>query len=292
MDVITLDAVTKRYGKVAALDSLTLSVRAGTITALLGPNGAGKSTMLEIITGLRDRDSGAVDVLGADPGREQRRLAERIGVQVQEFNLQATVKVRESLAFFASLYRHPMDVDQLLAQFGLAEKENALFPSLSGGQKRRLAIAKALVGDPELVILDEPTSGLDPQGQEFLRKETQRLRRDGRTVLLSTHDVLDAETLADRVIIIDGGRVVAAGTPAEIVAERCGAWRAQVHGTVSSDVLVDPTLTVVEDDETTVVYGPDRDQVEASIDPAAVVSLRAPSLHDAYFMITGSALRS
>ncbi|WP_116112131.1 ABC transporter ATP-binding protein [Austwickia chelonae] len=284
--------VTKCYSATKALDGLDLVIPAGSIVALLGPNGAGKSTMLEILTGLRLRDAGEVEVLGLDPGRDRRRLAERLGVQVQEFNLQPTVRVEESLRFFASLYRKPLDVDYLLRKFGLEEKRKSPFPTLSGGQKRRLAIARALVGNPELVVLDEPTSGLDPQGQEFLRRETRALAREGRTVLLSTHDVADAQLLADTVIVIDAGRAVAAGAPRQIIAEQCQGWRVEITGSIPAGMADGREHRIVEEGEVTVVYGPDRASVTAGLQGVQVLSEREPTLQDAYFLLTGASLRA
>lgn len=284
--------VRKAYGSVQALDGLSVQVETGNVTALLGPNGAGKTTLMEILTGIRVADAGTVEVLGLDPGRDRRRLSERLGVQVQEFNLQSTVQVREALAFFASLHGDPEDVDSLIARFGLAEKARARFPTLSGGQKRRLAIAKALIGRPELVILDEPTSGLDPQGQQFLRQETRRLRQEGRTVLLSTHDVEDAARLAEAVVIVDQGRVVASGSPGQIVQEHCHGWRAQVAQHPDPAWSTHPGVRVVDDVDASIVYAPDARTVRAVVGTAPIHDERAATLHDAYFLLTGSALRS
>lgn len=284
--------LSKRYGKVQALDGLSMEVRRGDVTALLGPNGAGKTTLMEILTGIRVADSGRVDVLGMNPERDRRSLAERLGVQVQEFNLQATVQVREALAFFASLHVDSEDVDVLLDRFGLAEKAKARFPTLSGGQKRRLAIAKALVGRPELVVLDEPTSGLDPQGQEFLRQETRRLRHEGRTVLLSTHDVEDAARLAEAVLIVDQGRIVATGSPTEIVRTHCHGWRAEVRITPLPEWSELPEVRAVEDAEGSVIYARNAEAVRALVDDDQIIAERPASLHDAYFLLTGTGLRS
>lgn len=288
---VILSDVHKKYGSVRALDGMSLTIQHGDVTALLGPNGAGKTTLMEIITGIRLPDSGSVDVLGADPGRDRIGLAARIGVQVQEFNLQSTVRVREALAFFATLHAEPEDVDELLERFGLVEKATARFPTLSGGQKRRLAIAKALVGRPELVVLDEPTSGLDPQGQEFLRRETRRLRQEGRTVLLSTHDVDDAARLAEAVIVVDRGRVVAAGAPRDIVQAHCRSVRVVVDAAPEPH-WTGPDITVSDDIGRTIIYANSVQQVQELVGDATILEHREPTLHDAYFHLTGTGLRS
>lgn len=288
--------MSKRYGETRALDGLRFSAPAGEVTAVLGPNGAGKTTLFECITGLRKLDGGSLEVLGLDPARDRRSLALRLGVQVQEFNLQEWVRAREALAFFASLHPTSTDVDELLERFGLADKWAARFPSLSGGQKRRLAIARALVGDPELVVLDEPTAGLDPQGQMFINNEIRRLRVEGRTVLVSTHDVQDAAEVADHVLIIDHGRCVMAGTPQEIVE------RSPVRDRV---VLSDPDGRVPFDrddlepaeqlfrlSEGWLLLTPDGEAWRASLEDAGPVTVNPVGLRDVYMHVTGRELRS
>lgn len=283
----------KRYGSTAALDGLDLTIRTGTVTALLGPNGAGKTTFLETLSGMRTPDSGAVRVLGLDPVRRRRELALILGVQVQEFSLQSTVKVREALAFFASLYPDPMPVDEALHRFGLADKAQERFPRLSGGQKRRLEIARALIGNPRVVVLDEPTAGLDPQGQEFLRDEVRRLRSEGRTVILSTHDVDDAEELADEIAIIDRGTVIEHGT-AEAVRSRSGHAYRLLLRTSSPQELADQLdpLPAVARVDSVVAYTNEPLELRRQVTGRAeVLDERPASLEDVYLLLTGRELR-
>lgn len=288
--VIELDNVTKRYGAIVSLDSATLSLPPNEVVILLGPNGAGKTTLLEILTGIRKPDSGKVRVLGNDPIKHSKYVSRRCGVQVQEFSLQATVKVRESLEFFARLYPDPQNVSTLLERFGLHEKANSRFPTLSGGQKRRLGVAKALVGNPEFVILDEPTAGLDPQGKHFLQSELPKLRDEETSVLISTHDFSDAETFADRVVIMSRGSIVSSDLLENSIGKYCGAWRASFLDADSElDLELDgcweaqhPTVSgrsiFLRDDEAR------RRFLEANRYPDEI---RRSNLADAYFEATG-----
>jgi len=197
---------------------LDLQVRRGEVFGLLGPNGAGKTTTLEMLEGLTTPDEGRVLVLGRDYAREGREIRERIGVQFQSTQLDDKIKVREALANYASYYRKPRAVDELLALLQLQEKAGALQGRLSGGQRQRLTLGLALVGDPELVFLDEPTTGLDPQARQGLWDIVRQLKGEGRTVLLTTHYMEEAEMLCDRIAIMDQGRVLRLGTPRELIA--------------------------------------------------------------------------
>jgi len=218
---IHVAAIRKVYGRTVALDDVSFEVEQGEIFGLIGPNGAGKTTAMECVEGLRTTDGGAISVLGLDPIRDARPLQERIGVQLQEAQLQKRIKVREAVAFWASLYRRPTDSDRLIEQLGLADKRNAWFMTLSGGQKQRLFIALALINDPELVFLDELTTGLDPQARRAIWDLVRGVRRRGATVFLTTHLMEEAERLCDRVAIIDHGRIVDIGVPAELVRRHC-----------------------------------------------------------------------
>lgn len=283
----------KAYGATQALAGLSLTIGRGTVTALLGPNGAGKTTFMETICGMRAPDSGSIRVLGLDPVRHRRDLALVLGVQVQEFSLQATVKAGESLAFFASLYPDPMPVDEALHRFGLAEKADVRFPRLSGGQKRRLGIARALIGNPSVVVLDEPTAGLDPQGQEFLRDEIRRLRSEGRTVILSTHDVNDAEELADEIVIIDRGTVIAQGT-AQSVRSQSGYGYRLLLRTPDPQQLVDDLapLPTVPRVDSVVAFTDTPDELRRLVaGRAEVLDERPASLGDVFLILTGRELR-
>jgi ABC-2 type transport system ATP-binding protein len=215
--VVRVDGLRKRYGDLEALRGITFEIKAGEVFGLLGPNGAGKTTTIEILEGLRQRDGGTVTVCGMDPGREQTALKQRIGAQLQATVLPDKIRVEEALALFASFYREPASVEILLEQFGLAEKRRAFFEKLSGGQKQRLALALAMVNNPELVLLDEPTAGLDAQLRRDIYALIERFREERRTTLLTTHYIEEAERLCDRVAIIDRGQVIALGTPRELV---------------------------------------------------------------------------
>ena len=219
--VIHAVSIRKAYGETVAVDDVSFDVQPGEIFGLIGPNGAGKTTSMECVEGLRAPDRGVISVLGLDPRRDVYALQERIGVQLQEAQLQKRIKVAEAVGLWASLYRKPVDGDRLIEQLGLSDKRNAWFMTLSGGQKQRLFIALALINDPELVFLDELTTGLDPQARRAIWDLVRGIRQRGKTVFLTTHLMEEAERLCDRVAIIDHGRIVDIGTPAELVQRHC-----------------------------------------------------------------------
>ncbi|HYH45628.1 MAG TPA: ABC transporter ATP-binding protein [Thermoanaerobaculia bacterium] len=213
----------KRYADVTAVDGVDLEVRRGECFGLLGPNGAGKTTTLEILEGLNEADAGEVEVLGTTWQRDASGLRERLGISLQETQLNEKLTVEETLRLFASFYRRSRDTEAVLAQLSLDEKRNARVGKLSGGQKQRLAVACALVGDPDLLFLDEPTTGLDPQSRLQLWEQVTTFRAAGGTIMLTTHYMDEAERLCDRVAIVDHGKVIALGTPAELVGALKGA---------------------------------------------------------------------
>jgi ABC-2 type transport system ATP-binding protein len=215
--VIRVAGIRRVYARTVAVDDVSFEVEEGEIFGLIGPNGAGKTTTMECVEGVRRPDRGAISVLGLDPVRQVYELQARIGVQLQEAQLQKRIKVREAVALWASLYKTSVDGDRLLAQLGLIDKRNAWFMTLSGGQKQRLFIALALINDPELVFLDEPMSGLDPIGRHMVKEVILDLRSRGRTVFFSTHILADAESLCDRVGLLRGGRLVTVGRLDEIL---------------------------------------------------------------------------
>ena len=212
--------MTKRFGDVVAVAGLDLTVGAGECFGLLGPNGAGKTTTIEILEGLTSPDTGDVEILGTPwrDGAAGRALRERLGIQLQETQLADKLTVSEVLALFRSFYRQSHTVEEVLALVELEEKRKARVVTLSGGQKQRLAVACALVSKPELLFLDEPTTGLDPQSRRQLWEIIRRFRAAGGTVLLTTHYMEEAERLCDRVAIMDHGKVIALGTPRELIA--------------------------------------------------------------------------
>ncbi len=203
------------------MQDVSIEVFQGEIFGLIGPNGAGKTTAMECIEGLRVPDSGRVSVLGLDPFRDTVALLQRIGVQLQEAQLQKRIKVREAVSLWSSLYRTSVDGHQLLSQLGIAVKANATFMTLSGGQKQRLFIALALINDPEVVFLDELTTGLDPQARRAIWDLVRGIRDRGKTVFLTTHLMEEAERLCDWVAIIDHGRIVDMDSPAGLVRRHC-----------------------------------------------------------------------
>jgi ABC-2 type transport system ATP-binding protein len=207
----------KRYDDVLAVDHLDLEVRAGECFGLLGPNGAGKTTTIEVLEGLLVPDAGEVEVLGLRWGRDDRVLRHRLGIQLQETQFSDKLSVAEIVRLFRSFYRQGRDVDEVIALVELESKRDTWYVKLSGGQKQRLAVACALVGRPDLLFLDEPTTGLDPQSRRQLWRLLEHYRGEGGTILLTTHYMDEAETLCDRVAVVDKGKVIALGTPRELI---------------------------------------------------------------------------
>jgi ABC-2 type transport system ATP-binding protein len=221
--VICVAGIRKTYGSTVAVDDVSFDVVEGEIFGLIGPNGAGKTTTMECAEGLRTPDRGRLSVLGLDPVRDVYRLQQRIGVQLQEAQLQKRITVWEAIDLWASLYSAPADGKRLLEQLGLAEKRDAWFMTLSGGQKQRLFIALALINNPDVVFLDELTTGLDPQARRAIWDLVRGIKDRGKTVFMTTHLMEEAERLCDRVAIIDHGRIVDIDTPAALVARHCPA---------------------------------------------------------------------
>lgn len=217
MAAVEVDELTVRYGDVVAVAGASFQAQAGQITAVLGPNGAGKTTTMEVLEGFRRPDGGRASVAGLDPMDDHRALTRRIGVMLQAGGVGPGVRVLEALRHAAALYDDPLDPVDLLEQVGLTGRERRTWRQISGGEQRRLALALALVGRPQVAFLDEPGSGVDPQGRQAIRQVVAGLRDDGVTVVLTTHDLDEAEKLADHVVILDRGRVVAAGSPAQLM---------------------------------------------------------------------------
>ena len=216
MTAISVEDLRKSYGEHEALRGVSFEIDEGEVFGLLGPNGAGKTTTVEILEGYRKRDGGSVEVLGVDPQHAGRGWRERVGIVLQSSSLYVTLTVRESLAVFGGYYERPRAVDEVIEVVGLTEKRDARVKTLSGGQQRRLDLGLALVGDPELIFLDEPTTGFDPGARRAAWETIRNLRALGKTVLLTTHYLDEAERLADRVAVLRDGRIVRIGTPAEL----------------------------------------------------------------------------
>jgi ABC-2 type transport system ATP-binding protein len=306
--IVQAQNLVKRYGRLTAVDGVSFAIQRGEIFGLLGPNGAGKSTTLDILEGIRAADSGTVVIDGLDVRRNRRAIQARIGVQLQTTSLFEYLQVRETLALFGSFYPKAIAPETLLREVALEEKAHAYPQDLSGGQRQRLALALALVNDPTLVFLDEPTSGLDPQSRRLLWEQVQRLRERGKTVVLTTHFMDEAQILCDRIAIMDNGRIIAQDTPAALIAT-LGASAAiecaLVSDATGAPILVDelrsmPGVTVARlRDGSALIY---TDQLEATL--VALLRLagdcgtqierlqtHAPTLEDVFLKLTGRGLR-
>ena len=216
MSVIEATNLQKRYGDVVALDGVSFRVEVGEVFALLGPNGAGKTTTVEILEGYRSQDSGSVSVLDVDPRHAPRSWRDRIGIVLQQSGIEKELTVREALTRLARLYRAPADIDHTIGRVGLAEKADARIKTLSGGQRRRVDMAAAIIGQPQLIFLDEPTTGFDPAARREAWRLVAELTAGGATVILTTHYLDEAQQLADRVAVIAQGRIVAEGDPSTL----------------------------------------------------------------------------
>ena len=291
--MIRVRGLRKRYGSFEAVRGVDLDVRAGEVLACLGPNGAGKTTTVEILEGYRSRDEGDVSVLGEDPARGSRAWRARIGVVLQEAALEEHLTVREALTLFAAYYPQPRGIDEIIALAGLEEKADARLGRLSGGQRRRADVALALVGGPELIFLDEPTTGFDPTARRQAWETVAGLRELGTTVLLTTHYLEEAEALADRIVVLAGGRVVAEGTPATL-GGRAGA-ASRIAFTLPAGV--EPPRDARREGATTVLHA--HRPVAAVAELAAWaqarslelgdLEVRRPSLEEIYLELVGAA---
>jgi ABC-2 type transport system ATP-binding protein len=302
---VHVKGLTKSYGSFDAVKGVDFEIFPGEVFGLLGPNGAGKTTTVEILEGLRPRNGGDVSVLGFDPGLESRRVKDRIGVCLQATNLADRISVREAMRLFASLYSRTVDGDALLKRLQLWEKRDAWYGTLSGGQKQRLALALALINDPQMLFLDEPSAGLDPQARLEIHELVQELRREQRTILLTTHYIEEADKLCDRVAIIDEGRIVAMGTPEEIRSRTLGQARVEIRCETplppgDPPRFADADAPQIAADRRAIVVStrkPARTLVELVrwIDQLGVeladVQLRRPSLEDVFIELTGKSLR-
>ncbi|MEU6815418.1 ABC transporter ATP-binding protein [Streptomyces sp. NPDC046860] len=293
--VVALEGVSKRYGELTALDGVSLAVRRGEFFGILGPNGAGKTTLVEIVEGMREADSGSVFVFGQSPWPRDIALLARIGVQTQASAFFARLTAGEHLRTVAALYgMAPEAAKTALERVGLTEKENARVDHLSGGQRQRLAVATALLNEPELIFLDEPTAALDPEARRELWVLLQSLRSEGRTIICTTHYLDEAEALCDRVAIIAGGRVVALDSPRSLIRALAAPTRLLVP---ADKVSAEAALALAGVDRAT-VQGDDlviETTVPNRVLPALgdlvdidTVSVRTPTLEDAYLSLTGT----
>ncbi|HEV2235274.1 MAG TPA: ABC transporter ATP-binding protein [Ktedonobacterales bacterium] len=306
--LVALDHVVKRYGQATVVNDVSLAIRRGEIFGILGPNGAGKTTTLEMIEGVRAPDSGTIRVDGLDTRRQRRAMQQRIGVQLQTTSLFEELTVRETIALFGAFFPRAVPASRLLTEVGLAEQAGAHPQNLSGGQRQRLALALALVNDPLVIFLDEPTSGLDPQSRRMLWETIKGLRARGKTVVLTTHFMDEAQLLCDRLAIMDHGRIIAQDTPAGLIA-RLGtsatiacALSAEAGATALTvaDLGALPGVTTSRQgpDLMTLYTGDTERTLTALLRLAAAhrnrldhVQLHAPTLEDVFLSLTGRELR-
>ena len=277
-NAIVVSDLTKSYGSVEALRGVSFEVAEGEVFGLLGPNGAGKTTTIEILEGYRRRDGGDATVLGHDPGSSPRELRERIGVVLQHSELQPLLTVRETHLMYAGYYAKPRDVDEVVELVGLAEKRDSRVKTLSGGQKRRLDLGIALVGDPDLVFLDEPTTGFDPAARRAAWEMIRSLRSLGKTILLTTHYLDEAQQLADRVAVLREGVIVSLGTPAELIGD---AVTTEIRFRRNGEQVVieteEPTRALHELTADALAAGRELEHLE----------VRRPTLEDVYLELVG-----
>ena len=302
MPAIEVENLEKRYDDIPVVDDVSFTVEKGEIFGILGPNGAGKTTTVESIAGLRRPDSGTIRVLGLDPQRDQSEIRRRVGVQLQESRLPDRIQVGEALDLYSSFYESPIPWEELLGQLGLNEKRDTRYGKSSGGQKQRLSIALALVGNPEVVILDELTTGLDPQARRDTWAVVEHLKERGVTVILVTHLMEEAERLADRVALIDSGRLVALDTPAGLIAstnnEQVIRFRPSKPMDESTLAELSDVTSVSRDDDQIVVRGVGN--VLHSVTTVLVHSevvpqelrLEQATLDDAFIALTGRSLQT
>ena len=301
--ILQVENLVKSYGDVQAVRGVSFSVEEGEVFGLLGPNGAGKTSTVEILEGLRDLDSGRVSVCGLDPQRDSQALKHEIGAALQSTSLPDKLRVMEALRLFSSFYKRRRNPEELLKRFGLEEKRNAFYSQLSGGQKQRLALAMALVNDPKVLFFDEPTAGLDPQVRREIYDIIEELRREKKTILMTTHYIEEAERLCDRVAIVDHGKVIACGSPRELKQRSGGNTRIEVklarpaaNGTLKN---LEGVVDVREVDGTYVLHTQRPPQaivslvkhLEAEGNELVSLEIATPSLEDVFIEMTGRRLR-
>lgn len=301
--IIQVENLFKSYGAVEALRGVSFVVEEGEVFGLLGPNGAGKTSTVEILEGMRTADQGLIRVCGLDPQKAGNEFKQTVGAVLQSTSLPDKLRVKEAIDLFANFYRHRANTDDLLKRFQLDEKRNAFYSHLSGGQKQRLALAMALVSDPLVVFLDEPTAGLDPQVRREIYDIIEQLKRDRKTVLLTTHYIEEAERLCDRVAIVDHGKIIALGTPRELKHGSAGTTRIEIRlaRPITNGLLshLEGVADCREFDGTYVLHSARAPQtivalvkqLEAQSNELQSLEMFSPSLEDVFIELTGRRLR-
>jgi ABC-2 type transport system ATP-binding protein len=301
--ILCVDQLEKRYEDVHAVRGVSFSVNEGEVFGLLGPNGAGKTSTIEVLEGLRVPDGGQVSVCGFDPQKNPNELKHEIGAALQSTSLPDKIRVSEAIRLFASFYRRRRKPEDLLKRFGLEEKRNAFYSQLSGGQKQRLALAIALVNDPKVLFLDEPTAGLDPQVRREIYDIIEELKREKKTIVLTTHYIEEAERLCDRVAIVDHGKVIAEGTPRELKQRSGNNTRVEVRlarptangslghleGVVDARVVEDRYVLHCQRTAPAIVSLVKH--LEAEQNELVSLEIATPSLEDVFIELTGRRLR-
>jgi ABC-2 type transport system ATP-binding protein len=299
---IQIENLIKRYGQAVAVSGVSFTVKPGEVFGIVGPNGAGKTTTIECIEGLRPPTAGTIRVLGLDPQTDGNELRERIGVQLQESHLHDRLKVWEAMDLFSSFYRKRVDWRTLLEQVGLSDKQGSTFVKLSGGQKQRLFIALALVNDPELVFMDELTTGLDPHARRAMWDLVRAVRAQGKTVVLTTHFMEEAERLCDRVAVMDRGQIIALDTPQNLIQALGAGSRVvfEANGDFTPDLLLQtlPEARVEQRGGEVVVYAKGEGVAGAVVRALEDRKIRfrslrteQPNLEDVFLALTGQQMR-
>ncbi len=300
---VTVEDLHKRYGEVRAVDGISFTIERGEIFGLLGPNGAGKTTTVEMIEGLRNPDSGSIHVCGMDVTESLQRVKEVLGVQLQSTTIENKIRVGEVVELFGGYYEKRLPKDEVLETVGLVDREKSFVESLSGGQKKRLAVALALVNDPEVLILDEPTTGLDPQARRNLWSIMEAMKSARKTIILTTHYIEEAERFCDRVAVIDHGKIIASGAPSELIQRQKmdSAVEFTSSGRVERGVLEQfPGVSeVIEEEDRFILYTKDSHAalialVELSRERGFSldnISVRKATLEDVFLELTGRKIR-
>lgn len=302
MAIVEIERVTKSYGDLIAVNDVSLNIEKGEVFGLVGPNGAGKTTLIEMIEGLRTPDSGSIKAFDLDPTKQGAELRERIGVLLQTTSIQPDIKVKEALKLFASFYNHTSKTEELLTMLSLKDYAGSRFNKLSGGLKQRVAIALALVNDPEMLFLDELTTGLDPQARRNMWELIERIRSEGKTIFLTTHYMEEAEKLCDRVGIIDYGKIIALDTPRNLItslaaeskvifsAEDMGTARFEGLKAVSRVERVEDGFILYTKDENATIQELVR-TADAQGFRVSNMRTESPNLDDVFLTLTGREIR-